>query len=121
MDEQPSSQAAKNRSSRPRGEKVAVENINIPGSVHNVEAAPYTAMRAAMLRVIPDQAPGLTQDEIRVAILPYLPEDLFPGGAKSGWWAKTVQLDLEAKGILLREKTRPLRWHRAGASESGVR
>ena len=35
------------------------------------------------------------------------------GGAKAGWWAKTVQLDLEAKGAIVREKTRPLRFHRA--------
>jgi hypothetical protein len=30
-----------------------------------------------------------------------------------GWWAKTVQLDLEAKGIITREKIRPLRLHRS--------
>lgn len=42
------------------------------------------------------------------------PQDLFPGGEKSGWWAKTVQLDLEAKGILVRDtKSKPLRWWRA--------
>jgi len=40
------------------------------------------------------------------------PADLFPGGAKAGWWMKTVQLDLEAKRIIAREKTKPLRWHR---------
>jgi hypothetical protein len=30
----------------------------------------------------------------------HLPQNLFPGGAKAGWWAKTVQLDLEARGLL---------------------
>ena len=43
----------------------------------------------------------------------HLPHELFPGGAKAGWWAKTVQLDLEAKGVIVREKTRPLRLHKA--------
>jgi hypothetical protein len=35
------------------------------------------------------------------------------GGAKAGWWAKTVQLDLEARGIIKRVKTSPLRLRRA--------
>jgi len=34
------------------------------------------------------------------------------GRAKAGWWVKTVWLDLEAKGILKREKTTPLRLHK---------
>ncbi|MGZ3553479.1 MAG: DUF6958 family protein, partial [Vulcanimicrobiaceae bacterium] len=42
-----------------------------------------------------------------------LPDDLFPKGAKAGWWAKAVQLDLEAKSIIAREKTRPVRWRKA--------
>jgi hypothetical protein len=46
------------------------------------------------------------------AVVPHLPADLFPGGAKAGWWSKTVQLDLEAKGVIAREASRPLRWHR---------
>jgi hypothetical protein len=32
--------------------------------------------------------------------------------ARAGWWLETVQLDLEAKGILARFKTSPLRLHR---------
>ena len=39
-----------------------------------------------------------------------LPDELFPGGKTSGWWLKTVQLDLEAKGLVTRSDTRPLRW-----------
>jgi Family of unknown function (DUF6958) len=45
-------------------------------------------------------------------VLDHLPQDTFPDGAKAGWWLKTVQLDLEAKGIIAREKTTPLRMHR---------
>jgi hypothetical protein len=48
------------------------------------------------------------------AVKAYLPADLFPGGAKAGWWTKTVQLDLEAKGVVIREAaSSPLRWRRA--------
>lgn len=68
-------------------------------------------MRQAMLQVLPFEAPGLTQAEVREAVVPHLPEELYPAGAKAGWWAKTVQLDLEAKGIVVREATKPLRWH----------
>jgi hypothetical protein len=92
-------------------DKIMVENVNTPGKTSRVNAAKYTAMKEAMLRVLPQEPPGLTQAEVREAVLPHLPEGLFPGGSTSGWWAKTVQLDLEAKGIVFREATKPLRWH----------
>jgi hypothetical protein len=95
-------------------EKITVENVNVPGSTTRVSKAMYEAMRQAMWKVLPSQPPGLTQAEIREAVIPHLPEALFPGGAKAGWWAKTVQLDQEAKGALVREPVKPLRWRRAG-------
>jgi hypothetical protein len=72
----------------------------------------YQAMRQALLKALPAQAPGLTQEEMVEAVKIYLPADLFPGGAKAGWWAKTIQLDLEAKKVIVREASKPLRWHR---------
>ncbi len=51
--------------------------------------------------------------EIQERAIAHLPEELFPEGAKAGWWAKTVQLDLEANGVLAREKTKPLRSRKA--------
>lgn len=93
-------------------DKVTVENVNVPGYTTRVNAAMYQAMKEAMWKVLPKEEPGLPQAEIREAVAPHLPEALFPGGAKAGWWAKTVQLDLEAKGDLAREATVPLRWHR---------
>jgi hypothetical protein len=51
----------------------------------------------------------MTLDEIRTALPAHLPEELFPGGHKAGWWLKTVQLDLEAKGVVVRSRTSPLR------------
>jgi len=89
-------------------DKVIVENVNHPGQATRVDAAKYHAMRKAVLRVTPKGEPGLTAAEILVAAKPHLPEALFPGGSTSGWWAKTVQLDLEAKGILRRHATKPL-------------
>lgn len=93
--------------------RVVVENVNIPGKSRPVDAANYRAMRRTLLKVLPPRNPGFTQAEMFGAVLPHLPADLFPGGAKAGWWMKTVQLDLEAKGTIRREKTKPLRWHRS--------
>ncbi len=93
-------------------EKVAVENINIPGRTSNVNASKYHEMKSAFLKVLPNEAPGLTQKEILEQVKSYLSENIFPQGKTSGWWAKTVQLDLEAKGLVVREKTKPLRWHK---------
>lgn len=92
--------------------RLAVENANHPGSIRNVEAAPYQAMRRAILKVLPATPPGLTVADMLDKVLPHLPQDLFPVGARAGWWLKTVQLDLEAKGIIARDKSRPLRLHR---------
>jgi hypothetical protein len=91
---------------------VSVENVNVPGRSSRVRAEMYLPMWKAMLKILPTEAPGLTQAEIREAVKPQLPEELYPGGAKVGWWAKTVQLDLEAKGAVVRESSKPLRWHR---------
>jgi hypothetical protein len=92
--------------------RIEVENVNHPGSRRRVDAAMHEAMRRALLKVLPPRPPGLTQAEMVRAVRPHLPADLFPGGAKAGWWQKTVQLDLEAKKTITREKTTPLRWHR---------
>ncbi len=94
-------------------EKIAVENINTPGRTTNVDKAKYLAMKNAMLVALPKAAPGMTAKEAKEAALPHLPQDLFPGGATSGWWQKCVQLDLEAKGVVIREDSKPLRFHRA--------
>lgn len=92
-------------------EKITVENINTPGKTTNVDKTKYEAMKRAMLATLPRVAPGMTAKEAKEAAKPHLPEDLFPGGATSGWWQKCVQLDLEAKGIVVREDTKPLRFH----------
>ena len=94
-------------------ERITVENVNVPGATSRVNAVMYRAMEKALYKVLPSSAPGLTQTEMREAVVAHLPEDLFPQGAKAGWWAKSVQLDLEAKGVIAREATKPLRWHRA--------
>ena len=96
----------------PRSRMIEVENVNTPGRFSNVNAEKYEAMREALLKVLPKEPPGLTQAEMGAAVLPFLPQDLWPDGEKSLWWVKTGQLDLEAKGLVTRNKEGKLtRWY----------
>lgn len=93
--------------------RVTLENVNHPGKTTTADARMYEAMKRAILNVLPRKAPGLTVAELEDRVLVHLPDELFPGGAKAGWWTKAVQLDLEAKGVIVRTKTTPLRLHKA--------
>ena len=97
---------------RAEARRIIVENVNVPGYTLEVDAAKYEAMRRVVLEVLPRRAPGLTQSEMRRAVRKQVGAALFPG-AKSDWWSKLVQLDLEAKGKVEREASKPLRWHRS--------
>ncbi|MBT1156638.1 hypothetical protein J1C56_13645 [Aminobacter anthyllidis] len=93
--------------------KIELENVNHPGQAKPADAAMYQAMKHAILTVLPAKSPGLTVAQMQDGVRGHLPEHLYPGGAKAGWWTKAVQLDLEAKGIIAREKVSPLRLHKA--------
>ena len=93
-------------------DKIEIENFTSPDWRGRVDRAKYEAMRDALLAVLPDEGPGLTVAEAKAALLPVLPEALFPSGEKAGWWLKAAQLDLEAKGIIRRADTKPIRLHR---------
>jgi hypothetical protein len=103
---------------RKQPKKINIENVNHPGHFRPVDADMYEAMKRAFLKILPKGSPGLTEAEIRERVSAQLPEELFPGGAKAGWWTKAVQLDLEAKGLVAREKTKPLRWRKARCLQS---
>jgi hypothetical protein len=103
----------------PPEDRVAVRTPNVPGYSMSVDRKKYEAMRSALLAVLPVGEPALSQNEMMKAVLPYLDQALFPGGAKSGWWLKCVQLDLEARGTLERDPSaEPLRWIRATQTRS---
>lgn len=94
-------------------EKVEISNINVPGRTAKVDAEKYEAMKSAILKVTPTKAPGISASEMVEKVKPLLPEKLWPKGEKVGWWQKTVQLDLEAKGQLKRDpKSKPMKWYR---------
>jgi len=99
----------------PEADRIAIENVVSPGRTYRVDRGKYEAMRAALLAVLPDGPPGLTPAEAQRALAPHLPEQLFPGGAKAGWWMKAAQLDLEAKGVIARAPKPPVRLFRVAA------
>jgi hypothetical protein len=95
----------------PNEDKIEIENFTSPNWRGRVDRAKYEAMRDALLAVLPRSSPGLTVTDAKAALLPRLPDALFPGGEKAGWWLKATQLDLEAKGFIAREESKPVRLH----------
>jgi hypothetical protein len=93
-------------------DKIEIRNFTSPNWRGRVDRAKYEAMRDALLAVLPASSPGLTVAEAKEALLPRLPQELFPGGDKAGWWLKAAQLDMEANGSIARENTKPLRLHK---------
>ncbi|MES2154509.1 MAG: hypothetical protein V4510_05175 [bacterium] len=96
---------------RPGPGQVAVGTPNVPGYSNFVDAEKYAAMKDVLLAVVPAKAPGITQGEMFEAVRAKASRAKFPGSTER-WWAKCVQLDLEAKGVLRRVDGTPLRWHR---------
>ena len=93
----------------PSAEKIAVENFVQGGRVSFVDAAKYQAAREALLKALPRVQPGLTIEELYHAMVPHLPEKLFPQAKGAVWWTKTAQLDLESKGLIVRDGRSPMR------------
>jgi hypothetical protein len=89
-----------------------LENIHRPGKTYQRNAAKVAAVERSMLMVLPMGPPGLGWAQLKPLVCDHLPEELFPGGAKVGWWMKSVQLDLEAKGKIARSATSPLHFWR---------
>lgn len=93
-------------------DKIAVENFAQGGKVSFVDAAKYQAARAAVLQALPRGKPGLTIEELYEVMAPLLPEKLFPQSKGAVWWMKTAQLDLESKGLIVRDGRTPMRLRR---------
>ena len=96
----------------PTSGKIEILNVNHPSKKSSGDKTKYTAMKSAILMVLPAGAPGITIEELRDELLPKLPDAAFPGGATAGWWLKAVQLDLEARGLIRRTNAKPLRLHK---------
>lgn len=93
-------------------EKYLMENAVSPGHTTWVDKDKFDDMKAAVLKVLPAEAPGMTPAELREAIAPHISQAFWPNGEKAGWWMKGVQLDLEAKGMIARGSTKPVKLYR---------
>ena len=87
-------------------DRVIVENVNHPGRTSTVDGAKYREAKAALLAALPKSG-GLVQAEMIAGVRRRLTGEI---AAKAGWWTKCVQLDLEAKGVVVREGNKPIRW-----------
>jgi hypothetical protein len=94
---------------RDADDRIAIESATSPHRTQRIDRRKYEAMRDALIASLPARSPGITVAEAKAALLPRLPDALFPGGARAGWWLKAVQLDLEAKGVIAREAGKPVR------------
>ena len=92
---------------------IKILNAAQPGKSYRVNKVKFEAMKMAVIAALPTAAPGLTVEELYHGVLPHLPGRLFPGGKGIVWWMKAVQLDLEARKIISRGRTKPLRLHRS--------
>jgi hypothetical protein len=106
----PAKKAPAKASAKASAATVDVLNVLQPGKTYKRNAEKYEAARKAFLKFVPAKGPGLTQTEMHAAMKKALPSF----GSTAGWWMKTVQLDAEARGDVLRDKgSKPLRWKRA--------
>ena len=90
------------------GDRIEIESISSAHRTTRANRAKYEAMRDALLRVLPQSTPGLKVAQAKAALLPHLPDALFPAGRTAGGWLKAVQLDLESKGVIARAPSKPV-------------
>jgi hypothetical protein len=95
---------------------VKAQNVNHPGHQENLNEEKYTIIRDAMLANLPgSSSDGVLFTQLEEKVAAYLtkhnvPAELFPKPGSVRWYCKTVQLDLEAKGVIERlPKQSPIR------------
>ena len=93
------------------------QSIHERKGVVNLTPAKYEAMREAVVAVLPTEGGGMLFDDMVGAVAPLVPEALFPHVGSVNWYAKSVQLDLEAKRIIERVPgSKPLRFRKLAES-----
>jgi hypothetical protein len=108
MAKKPTKNSYAKRAKKPAKAIVQTLNVNAPGKTYPRDAVKYETARKALFKVLPRTGAGLTQSEMMAAMKEALPAF----GSTSGWWTKTVQLDAEARGEVIRDGGKPLRWKR---------
>lgn len=81
--------------------RVDVLNPNTGRPDGTIAADRYEAMKEALLRVVPEDAEGVPFRGLADRVRPHLDPAVFEG-ASIDWYTTTVELDLEARGLLAR-------------------
>lgn len=101
---------------------IKAQNVNHPDHQENLKEEKYTIIREAILATLPPAGSnGMLFDQLDTNVAAYLadknvPDELFPKPGSVRWYCKTVQLDLEAKGLIERlPKQSPIRLRKTEA------
>ncbi|WP_420645294.1 DUF6958 family protein [Candidatus Leptofilum sp.] len=104
---------------------IKAQNVNHPDHRHNLKEEKYTIIREAMLATLPDDSSdGMPFLEMELKVAAYLadknvPKEMFPKPGSVRWYCKSVQLDLEARGIIERlPKKSPIRLRKTNNPDS---
>ena len=86
---------------------IKAQNVNHPEYTENLNEEKYTHVRNAILETLADDGESLSFNDLRDGVAAYLdehdvPQHLFPKAGSVSWYTKTVQLDLEARGLIER-------------------
>ncbi|KPP87097.1 MAG: hypothetical protein HLUCCA08_04030 [Rhodobacteraceae bacterium HLUCCA08] len=97
-----------------------IDVLTRDGKAWRVNRARFEDMAQALMAVLPDGPPGMTVPEAKAALLPRRDPAVFAGGDKAGWWLKAVQPDHEARGLIARADTLPVRLYRPQGMKKGA-
>ncbi|VAW34600.1 hypothetical protein MNBD_CHLOROFLEXI01-2256 [hydrothermal vent metagenome] len=99
---------------------IKAQNVNHPDHRQNLKEEKYTIIREAMLAILPnDSSDGMPfaqlEDEVKAYLIAKnVPTEMFPKLGSVRWYCKSVQLDLEAKGLIERlPKRSPIQLRKA--------
>ncbi|KAA3612455.1 MAG: hypothetical protein DWQ01_04740 [Planctomycetota bacterium] len=82
-------------------EKIMTLNPNPGAGGTRISLSKYTAMRKALLQVVPKSGDGVAYRDLKQLVGPKLPKAEFEG-ASIAWYLTVVKLDLEARGEIQR-------------------
>jgi hypothetical protein len=95
---------------------IDAQNVNLPGYTEKLKEEKYTIIKDAILSVLgPPEKPEFTFDQLSKKVKSFLEAgdtdmSLFPKPGSVRWYTKTVQLDLEARGLIERiPKSSPMK------------
>lgn len=94
------------------GEKIETLNVTGAGGVR-IDKSVYNAVKKAILAAVPRTGEGLLFKDLPREVAARVPASMFAKRGSASWYATTVKLDLEARGLIERVPgSRPQRLRR---------